>query len=157
MSVDDAAKAKLAADTYFDATNTIRHYDTQRATFASLSLSVAFLTGFAATQAKAGGSVMILRALSIAGLLIAVLSCVVVRKFASLINRHRRRARFAANFLNDNFGMGAVNAIDEAVRQGEKHRLWASIPLDLLWVAMFMIFVVIECLALIFARTLVSL
>jgi len=48
--------AKLLSANYFDATSTIRHYDTLRAGFSSISVSgLALLSGFAAAEVKGGG------------------------------------------------------------------------------------------------------
>jgi hypothetical protein len=155
MGVDETTRAKLASDTYFDATSTIRHYDTQRATFASLSLSaLAFLTGFASTQAKVGGSVLIFRCLALTGLLLAVLSVVVVAKLASLVDQQRLRARSASDILHDEFGMTAVRVVDERVRDGSKASVLRKLRLSSLWIAMFAIFAAIELLAVVFSEKL---
>jgi hypothetical protein len=156
MSVDETVRAKLASDTYFDATNTIRHYDAQRATFASLSLSaLAFLTGFSSTQAKVGGSILLLRCLAIIGFLLAGLSAIVVAKFASLIDRQRLRARSASDLLHDEFEMTAVRVVDAKVRKSEAGLL-RNLPLSFLWGAMFFIFAVAELLVVVFSERLVS-
>jgi hypothetical protein len=63
---DTSARNKLFSDVYLDATKTIRHYDAQRASFASLAVSgLAILFTFVSIQAKEPGNHIFVRVVSI--------------------------------------------------------------------------------------------
>src|SRR5262245_48225150 len=126
-------RTKLLSDNYFDATSTIRHYDTLRVTFSSLSLSaLALMAGFLYVQVK-GGSPETVRALGVVSSLVALISVIVVVKLSSLIARQRLRARFSVRIIEEEFGAPSISRVDREVR--ETSRTWLTNPISLssLW------------------------
>jgi uncharacterized membrane protein len=87
---DTSARNKLFSDVYLDATKTIRHYDAQRASFASLAVSgLAILFTFVSIQAKEPGNHIFVRVVSIFIILVSIISLLLTLKIDALIRRHR--------------------------------------------------------------------
>jgi hypothetical protein len=152
---DKEQLGKLLAENYFDATSTIRHYDSLRATFSSLSLSaLALLGGFSAAQMK-GGSPETIRALAIVGLLLALLSILTVIKLSYLIERQRLRARVSIRLLEECTGGPAISLVDREVRETSKTWVTSSLSLNSLWTGFFVALFLLFALAALFSHRLI--
>jgi hypothetical protein len=146
---------KLLSGNYFDATSTIRHYDTLRATFSSFLLSALALMGaFFATQSK-GGNPQAVRTLAIIAMLLALLGVLVAIKLDGLIDRQRLRARASIRILEEATGVTAISKVDQEVRERSNALLSNVISLNALWVGLFVAMLVLFTLAAIFPERLV--
>lgn len=132
---------KMLNDVYFDAVSTIRHYDTQRSSFATISLSgFAGLTAIAAIYAKGEVNQSVFQFLSMLGFILSVLACVVMAKFDRLIRRQRTRAKTASTFLEKDFSIGVIEKVDFEVNAREQHKLFTRIQFSWLWICVFSVF-----------------
>jgi hypothetical protein len=145
-------KIKLSSDVYFDATNTIRHYDTQRASFASFAASgLTLLFAFLAAQDKKGGEFLPTRLVSFVILLFSLASILLSVKLDSLIKRHRLRARLASEILSE-MGVDSISKIDDKLKQSQVS-LIDKIRIGWLWISLFFVFALASLISLLFASS----
>lgn len=153
--MEEKDQIKLLSDNYFDATNTIRHYDMLRAAYSSLSVSgLAILTGFATDVAKNNGTPVAVRVLAIIGLSISLLSMIVVLKIDSLIRRQRLRARVSVELLEQHVKVGLIGRVDEQVEQHSRPWRMNGISLNALWISLFFVFFLVGLLGALFPQSL---
>jgi hypothetical protein len=125
---------------YFDATATIRHYDSSRTTFVQLFAAVLVLltsaSVFAAGESDGIRRSIILTASAVATILTAIGAAIVLR-FNSLILLQRERAKLSMRQfeeLSGEAGLSLINA--EARTRAHQRSIWLP-AMGSLWVAMF--------------------
>jgi hypothetical protein len=138
----------ILTQNYFDATDTIRHYDNLRSSFSGLAVSgLSLLAGFATHRLADGENAVELRLIAAICLAISIISILILFKFSHLISRQRLRARASANLLSM-AGLTCITQVDDMVREESiaHHRLP---PLSILWTLIFLAFALLSLYALI--------
>ena len=142
----------IATENYFDATNTIRHYDSQRAAFSRLSLSaLALLVAFSATQIEAQNHLNFLQLLSALTMLLSCLSVIILIKFNNLIARQRVRARVSIRLLEEVHDIKVISQIDDEVCRICNTWIVSRLSLNSLWIGLFALFFVLGAVGLFYS------
>jgi hypothetical protein len=150
--------ASLLKENYFDATDTIRHYDTVRGTFSSIFLSaLALLASYATAQLKDVNNFQVLRGVGIIGSVLSVLSVLVVMKLGSLIERQRIRARSSIRILEEITQQRAISRVDEETISSIGSSWLSKVSLGVLWTSLFLVFLLINIIISIFPRVILGL
>lgn len=134
------SKSEILSRNYFDATETIRHYDALRATFSGLALtSLSILTGLDAFKnAQMGGSLS--KPVACIAALISALSVIVLLKLHSLIITQRRRAAASLKLLEADESLKALSDVDASVASAMKQSLLYKVSLNATWTSIFLVF-----------------
>ncbi|MFG5379702.1 hypothetical protein [Yoonia sp. R2-816] len=130
-------RSDTALKVYFDATQTIRHYDGERT--ATHRLAVATLGAlFAFTGSELFNQVM-LPVLSVVGALLSLFFLVVTFKHSALIDRERARAAVARDLLSK-LGDQTISQIDNEKAARYKKIAFSRIRTATLWPCMYLLF-----------------
>jgi hypothetical protein len=141
--VDGTVGAGFLETVYTDATETIRHYDKERAGFAKIIIGVTgVLLAFCGGLIKEGGSFIVVESCLVFNVFLSLFAIAVSIKYRDLIQQQRERANGAISAL---IKLGCPTEIQIA----SKHT--SSIHLSTLW---FLLFVVIALINLIIAAVL---
>jgi hypothetical protein len=128
---------------YLDATSTIRHYDSERASFARIYVTVLSLITTALVAATSGNfdsAALVIGAVVACALsVIALLSTV---KLSSLISLQRARARIAMELYQQTMDDLDLLAINPEARRNIGNSMASILSLSSLWVAMFAVFLI---------------
>lgn len=133
-----AASVDFLKAIYLDATTTIRHYDTIRATFTQIFVSILTVstTIFVASSMQDMPSYMrISGSITLVGL--CALAIVAVAKINSLIDLQRRRATNAMKKFGDIVKTTDYKAINEEAKLEQKNILLTRLPLSRIWAGFF--------------------
>ncbi|MDA4844963.1 hypothetical protein [Hoeflea poritis] len=123
---------------YFDAVQTIRHYDGERT--GTHRLAVAVLGSLFAFTGSNLFSPTMLVVSSATGLLLACLFFLIAQKHASLITRERIKASVARDVLSS-IGNDIIRRIDQSKTDKYQKSRLSSIRVSTLWSAMYATFV----------------
>ncbi|MEP6018888.1 MAG: hypothetical protein ABJ251_10465 [Paracoccaceae bacterium] len=126
-----------ALKVYFDATQTIRHYDGERT--ATHRLAVATLGGLFAFSGTDLFNQPMLPILFLIGTLLSLLFLAITFKQSALINRERARAGAARDLL-DKLGDRTISHIDAARTDQYKTLAFSRIRIASLWSLMYLVF-----------------
>lgn len=137
--VNDSQDIERAMTVYRDATETIRHYDKERMSFAQLNAPViiALFTTLGADQQIVAREIIL-----VSVILLATLALVWSLKLTALIERERGRAAFAGKFdaeATDLIGKAATKGRERAA---QRYPLIAPIPVQNIWTAFYVVIVV---------------
>lgn len=134
-------KNEILRSIYFDAVATIRHYDSQRASFTQLILSaLTVLVGFSIVSAKPDDAATLVRALAGVGVALSVIGLLVSGKLNDLILRQRLRARLALEALEAEADDTVLSDIDRALDIRSAKSGWGHVSLRTIWSLVFVVY-----------------
>jgi hypothetical protein len=143
---------------YIDATNTIRHYDGQRTSFAQIFVALLSILTTVITAATLQGIAASLVPMAAGvGTVLSLISILAVLKFDGLIALQRKRAAIAMRCYEEKAGDIDLMSINRNAKLSLRTKISARIDLGALWVAMFVVLALANVAILWFsARRLVS-
>lgn len=121
---------------YFDATTTIRHYDSTRTSFGQMFAAIlSFITALAVAGTTTGAAPRLLVPLAGLAMLLSIVAVAIMARFGKLIEFQRKRASAAMEAFERGAGENGLTAVQaEAQRRaGPRPR----IRLRHLWVLVF--------------------
>jgi len=125
---------------YFDATQTIRHYDSERASFSRIAVTIlSILLAFSASLLEGGASTQVLLLVFFALLSFSMIAFLVCVRISRLINYQRTRANIFLSKLNSEF----MVLEKEAKSRANKKDRYFNISLYMLWNSIFVLFMVL--------------
>lgn len=136
-------KSDFLKEIYFDATSTIRHYDTQRTGFTQLVLSaLTVMIGFIIALSKPETPSLVLQGLAVVGMTLSIAGFVIAGKLGTLISRQRNRARLALEKLEAEWKDSPISEIDAELKAGSKDGIFSGVKLETIWSCIFIIYLV---------------
>jgi hypothetical protein len=140
---DFAAATQFLKDIYIDATNTIRHYDNQRTTVATIFVAILSVMSSATGAAVAAATTKdFLRAASGAGTLMTLAMLMIIAKLNSLIRLQRKRASLTMQAWQGLVSQPDLTTINRNARREAHIPLVSSITMGTLWVVIFFLFLI---------------
>lgn len=136
----ESVQPETARKIYFDATQTIRHYDGERTSTHRLAVAVLGAL-FAFTNSNLFNEVT-LPYVSAAGAIFSLLFLLITSKHSTLIYRERSRAGAARSILSQ-CGDQTIERIDSKKLESYKKARLSTIRISSLWAAMYITFAVL--------------
>jgi len=135
--------ATLAEKIYFDATDTIRHYDKERSTSSRvLFTALALIYSLAGAAMQTNSDAWFVISLGLFAIILSIIGYLINLKFAYLINLQRSRARVSISVVTKNRGPLKSTDINQIAKSELKINFISNLSMASLWNFIFLLFAV---------------